>query len=156
VRQWLAGDGPVPAQTRHYVAVITGRPIDDWKDANDGAREVKPTDCGTLMAMLERTPNAFVAALEQRVQQGATHIWGVQLAASFSRDKALTLYARAIKRFDAAFGDRDPMILRRLLRSRGTRPMYQVRIGADTRLEAERLCGRIRAAGGACLVQRNS
>jgi hypothetical protein len=32
---------------------------------------------------------------------------------------------------------------------------YQVRIGADTRPEADDLCNRIRRAGGACFVLKN-
>jgi soluble lytic murein transglycosylase-like protein len=156
VREWLAGTGRMPAQTRAYVAAVTGHDIEQWKDAKDGARDPKPTDCRTLIALLRREPNAFVAALEQRVRTEASHPWGVQLAASFSRERALTAYGRTMTRFATALRDRDPIIQRRLLRSRGTRPMYQVRIGADTRAEAERLCGRLRAAGGACLVLRNS
>ncbi|MFX4740553.1 SPOR domain-containing protein [Acinetobacter baumannii] len=38
------------------------------------------------------------------------------------------------------------------MRSRGTRTFYQVRIGTDTRGEADDLCNRIRKAGGACFV----
>ena len=30
LRDWLAGSGPMPAQTRSYVLAITGRPVDDW------------------------------------------------------------------------------------------------------------------------------
>jgi hypothetical protein len=41
------------------------------------------------------------------------------------------------------------------MRTRGTRPFYQVRIGADTRPEANELCNRIIRAGGACFVLRN-
>jgi hypothetical protein len=52
-------------------------------------------------------------------------------------------------------GDRDPMLLGSLFRSRGTRTFYQVRIGAETRGEANDLCNRILRAGGACLVLRN-
>jgi hypothetical protein len=48
-----------------------------------------------------------------------------------------------------------PKTLSTLLRNRGTRPFYQVRVGADTRAEADALCGRIRKAGGSCLVLRN-
>ena len=43
-----------------------------------------------------------------------------------------------------------------MLRSRGTRPFYQVRIGAETRESANGLCAKIMRAGGACLVLRNS
>jgi hypothetical protein len=52
-------------------------------------------------------------------------------------------------------GDRDPSLLGSTFRSRGTRTFYQVRIGTDTRPAADDLCGRIRRAGGACLVLRN-
>jgi hypothetical protein len=32
---------------------------------------------------------------------------------------------------------------------------YQIRVGADTRLEANKLCASLRTAGGACMVLRN-
>jgi hypothetical protein len=45
-----------------------------------------------------------------------------------------------------------PMIIGRVLRSRGTKKFYQVRLPAATRQAAQTLCGRIRAAGGICLA----
>jgi hypothetical protein len=107
------------------------------------------------MALLKRAPNPFVTQLEQHVKLGAARAWGVQLAAGFDRDRALSMYARAMKRLSAVIGDQDPSLLGSLWRSRGTRTFYQVRIGADTRIAADDLCGRIRRAGGACLVLRN-
>ena len=78
--------------------------------------------------------------------------WGVQVAAGFNRDYALAMYARAMKGLSAPISDQnDPL----LFSSRGTSSFYQVRIGTDTRREADNLCGRIRRAGGACLVKRN-
>ena len=81
-------------------------------------------------------------------------MWGVQLAAGFSRDKALAMYPRT-KRLSAVIGDQDPSLLSSVMRSRGTRAFYQVRIGADTRPAADDLCNRIRKAGGACFVLKN-
>lgn len=155
VHEWLDGTGTMPAETRHYVAAITGHTVEDWKNSQAAPSSFKSTDCETLVARLDKAPNMFLTALEQRVQQAAKHPWGVQLAASFSRAQALTVYARAMKRFEAVLSGRDPLILHHLLRSRGTRPIYQVRVGADSRSEAERLCSRIQAVGGACLVLRN-
>jgi hypothetical protein len=66
------------------------------------------------------------------------------------------MYARAIKRLGEIIGNRDPSLLSSTFRSRGTRPFYQVRIGAETRVAADELCGRIRRAGQACLVMRNA
>jgi hypothetical protein len=155
VREWLAGTGPMPAETRRYVLAITGRPVEDWIDAQDGRAAVPAQSCGELIALIKRTPNTFLAALEQRVRQGAALPWGVQLAAGFSRAKALSAYARAMQRFGGTLGEYDPLILSGVQRSRGTRPLYQVRIGAGTRADADKLCGRIRSVGGACMVLRN-
>jgi hypothetical protein len=82
--------------------------------------------------------------------------WGVQLAAGFSRDRALAMYARSMKRLSAVIGDRDPSLLSSIFRSRGTQPFYQVRVGADTRAAANELCDRIRRAGQACIVLKNA
>lgn len=158
VQEWLAGTGGMPLQTRDYVFAITGSSVDDWAKAGTAAKlpETKAdTDCRTLMALLKRAPNPFVSELEQRVKLGADRPWGVQLAAGFNRNRALASYARAMTRLSGVIGERDPTLLSRVFRSRGTRPFYQVRIGTDTRGEADDLCRQIRRAGQACLVLRN-
>jgi hypothetical protein len=65
------------------------------------------------------------------------------------------MYSRAVTRLSAVIGDRDPSLLSSVVRSRGSHAFYQVRIGADTRPEADDLCNRIRKAGGACFVLKN-
>lgn len=158
VQEWLTGSGGLPQETRHYVAVITGSTVDDWAAAGKNGKmpDRAPTSsCRELMALLKRAPNPFVTELEQRVKLGEARAWGVQLAAGFSRDKALAMYSRAIKRLSAVIGDQDPSLLSSIMRNRGSRTFYQVRIGADTRPAADDLCNRIRRAGGACFVLRN-
>jgi hypothetical protein len=107
------------------------------------------------MALLKRAPNPFITQLEAHVELAAAKLWGVQLAAGFDRNRALAMYARAMKHLSAVIGDQDPSLLSSVIRSRGTRAFYQVRIGADTRPAADDLCSRIRRAGGACFVLRN-
>jgi hypothetical protein len=158
VQEWLAGTGPMPQETRNYVAAITGSTVEDWARAGKGGKQPgrSPTSsCRELMALLKQAPNPFVAGLEQRVTLAAAKLWGVQLAAGFSRDKALAMYGRAVSRLSSVIGNRDPSILASRLRSRGPATFYQVRFGADTRGEADDLCNRIRKAGGACFVLRN-
>ncbi|HEY2212219.1 MAG TPA: lytic transglycosylase domain-containing protein [Bradyrhizobium sp.] len=158
VQEWLAGSGSMPQETRNYVVAITGTTVDGWATAGKNS---KPPDrapnsgCRELMALLRRAPNPFVTQLEQHVTLAAAKLWGVQLAAGFDRNKALAMYARAMKRLSAVIGDQDPSLLSSVMRSRGTRAFYQVRIGADTRPAADDLCNRIRRAGGACFVLRN-
>jgi hypothetical protein len=60
-----------------------------------------------------------------------------------------------VTKLSAVIGERDPSLLSSVMRSRGTRAFYQVRIGAETRAEADDLCNRIRKADGACFVLRN-
>jgi len=158
VQEWLAGTGPMPAETRNYVQAITGAAVDDWAKAGKGGKQPErmPTSsCRELMALLKQAPNPFITGLEQRVTLAAAKVWGVQLAAGFSRDKALAMYGRAVKGLSGVIGNRDPSILTSRLRSRGPAAFYQVRFGADTRGEADDLCNRIRKAGGACFVLRN-
>jgi membrane-bound lytic murein transglycosylase MltF len=155
VRDWLAGARTLPSETRNYVYAITGISADEW--AHGGKREPAqpPPSCRQLMALLHRAPNPFVAKLEERVTNSAVSPWGVQLAAGFSREHALSNYAELAKRYAGVLTGRDPTLLSTLLRSRGTQPFYQVRVGAETRAAAEGLCGSIRRAGGACMVLRN-
>jgi hypothetical protein len=108
------------------------------------------------MALLRQAPNPFVEQLEVRVKLVAARPWGVQLSAGFSRDRALAAFAGVAKRFEKVLGSHDPSILSTTLHSRGTRPFYQVRVGAETRTEADGLCAQIRRAGGACIVLRNA
>jgi hypothetical protein len=158
VQDWLAGTGSMPYETRNYVSVITGSSIDEWAKAGKGGRmpeSAPPTTCRDLMALLKRAPNPFIVRLEEHVKLAAAKTWGVQLAAGFDRNKALAMYARAVKNLSAVIGDRDPSILASVQRSRGSHVFYQVRFGADTRPEADDLCNRIRKAGGACFVLKN-
>ncbi len=158
VQEWLAGTGGMPAETRNYVSTITGATVDDWARAAKGGKapeRTPPTSCRELMAMLKRAPSPFLTQLEEHVKLAAAKIWGVQLAAGFDRNKALAMYARAVKNLSAVIGDRDPSILSSVNRTRGNHVFYQVRFGADTRTEADDLCNRIRRAGGACFVLKN-
>jgi hypothetical protein len=114
----------------------------------------KPS-CTDVMVVIKQEPNIFVAELERRVAEGAAAPWGVQLAAGFSRNKVLAAYGSLEKRFRTVLENRDLNIFKLVLRSRGTREFYQVRVGAETRESAQKLCASLHAAGGACMVLRN-
>ena len=158
VQEWLDGRGYMPSETRNYVSAITGATVEDWQSAGRNGKapeRTRTSNCRELMALLQRAPNPFVTQLEARVKLGESRPWGVQLAAGFNRDRALASYARAMVRLSKVIGERDPNLLSGVLRSRGTRTFYQVRIGEDTRAAANALCSQIIRAGQACLVLRN-
>jgi hypothetical protein len=156
VRGWMAGTRTMPTETRRYVLAITGTPVDEWARGAKGEPDAPARpDCRQLMAMLKRAPNPFVEKLQERINLVAASPWGIQLSAGFSRDRALSSYAAMARQYARILAGRDPSIQSGILRSRGTRPFYQVRVGAETRVEADKLCSDIQRAGGACLVLRN-
>lgn len=160
VREWLAGSGSMPQETQNYVLAITGRTLEKWVTAGSNDQKIvsePKAGCRELVALLKREPNRFVSHLEQSVARAYTKPWGVQVATGFSRDQALATYASAIRSFNATVGRQvDPDYQPILFRSRGTSSFYQVRIGTNTRREADNLCKKIRLAHGACIVKRRS
>jgi hypothetical protein len=161
VRDWVEGRGGLPAETQRYVEAITGRPAAEWTKADAGKPAAankphpSPMTCETMTAMMREAPNVYFSRLTRQVEKSASSPWGVQISAGFSRERALASYADIGKRHRESLGGLDPIIIASTLRSRGTRPFYQVRIGADTRAGADRLCGSLRKDGVACMVLRN-
>jgi hypothetical protein len=158
VRAWLAGRRGLPRETRHYVAAVTGRGADEWAALGTTTREqtTPPAPpCNELNVIIKRAPNTFVAELERHVVEGVASPWGVQLSAGFSRGKALAIYAEIERKYRTVLAGHDPMIIHARLLTRGSSAFYQVRAGAGTRVEADKLCAGLRAAGGHCFVMRN-
>jgi hypothetical protein len=147
-------------ETRNYVMAITGVSVDDWAKGAAAAGEAHAhpaaENCHDLVALLKQAPNLFVEELQERINVVATSPWGIELGAGFSRERVLTAYANLLKRLGEILSGHDPSILSSVFRSRGTRPFYQVRIGAETREGANGLCAKIVRAGGACIVLHNA
>ena len=123
LRDYLAGRGGMPAETRAYVSAITGMTVDEWAAMRERDLEPKPAPgCNVLMALLNRSPNPFVEELERRVERVATSVWGVTLSAGFSRDKALADYAKAAAKFETLLQGRDPPSSRAATAAAATAP----------------------------------
>jgi Transglycosylase SLT domain/SPOR domain len=151
VARWLANKGPLPFETQDYVLAITGHDAEEWRSEKppaDAAPDTGPS-CLSLIATLR------VTAPSSGVVSGWFAPWGVQIAASFSKGSALRAFARAQHEYASVIGDMNPFVLGSVLRSRGWRPFYRVRLPAQTGGEARRLCARIQAVGGACAVLRS-
>jgi transglycosylase-like protein with SLT domain/sporulation related protein len=161
VRDWLEGRGGLPAETQRYIEIITGRPAEEWAKVGTGkpAEADKPRSsaitCTTMTAMMREAPSPYLSRLTRQIEKSAASPWGVQVSAGFSRERALASYSNVEKRHRESLSGLDPIIIATTLRSRGTHPFYQVRIGTDTRAGADRLCGSLRKGGIACMVLRN-
>jgi len=154
VASWLRGEAQLPAQTRTYVLLVTAHSVEEWAASNAAEKAtVEGESCLALAAELRRDRGSG-AGDEEAFAPFAP--WGVQLSGNFSKAVALASFERARQHYAAAIGgEARPMIIGRLLRSRGTRRFYQVRLPAPSRQVAETLCSRIQAIGGNCVAMRS-
>lgn len=81
--------------------------------------------------------------------------WGVEIATSFEKQEALDDFARVQKQYSDLLGSYQPLIVEDCDLHLGTAPQYSARIGLDNRDDADALCAKLRAKGGACVVQKN-
>jgi hypothetical protein len=156
VEEWLAGTGGMPRETRNYVASVTGRTVEAWRDAADETTEdaATPPTCPDVLAALEAPPLSDAAL--QAAEAGADwQPWGVQVAGNFSQSRALASWRAMQERHPDVLGEREPLIVRKRNRSLGTRAMINVRIGAPTREAANDICRRLRDEGAPCVVLKN-
>jgi len=158
VRGWLEGERTLPAETRAYVQFITGHPPDSWKEA--GAVPAEPaalTSEQLQESCRQRAPAIVHVALPAQSPGKADNPppWGVQLATDFSRGKVAGMFSALKQRHARLLANAAPLYVPERNLSRGRRSMIALRVGAETREDALKLCQRLRADGGICTVQKN-
>jgi Transglycosylase SLT domain len=154
VSEWLAGARTLPGETRNYVAVITGWTADEW------ASPSPPQNADTTIPQgvpCTRLANLILAPKE-KAQSIAAYVprWGVEIAAHLSESKAWEIYRDVQKRYAALIGDREPIVLHKQIPGMGRARRYIITIADDERAPLAKLCASLTAAGGACVVLRNS
>jgi transglycosylase-like protein with SLT domain/sporulation related protein len=150
---WLAGKGGMPFETQEYVLAITGHDAEEWRSPTPPA-SAAPDPAEPCLVSIAKLRVARGPAASPIVS-GLFAPWGVQISASFSKDSALRAFARARHDYASVIGGMTPFVLGSVLRSRGWRPFYRVRLPAQTGAEAEKLCNRLKAIGGACAILKS-
>ncbi len=153
VSAWLQGKSQLPYETQDYVLFVTGRPAEDWADraadhpmpAIGGGPDFRASCIKLVNRQLNPTPP---------VERAPRKPWGVVLSGGFSQSRALQAFQRIKGRFPSLLGDAMPYVARKKNLSMGTRRMVSVMVGADSRAEADRLCSKLQALGGACMVAK--
>jgi hypothetical protein len=150
VRDWLAGRGQLPNETRTYVRIITGRSAEEWIGANE-TRPDGPTGPCTQAA------KSAVPTVEHPSADLSASLapWGLQLIGDSSESRALSAYAELQKRYRSVLTDRAPTVLKRPLGGHGPSTWYLVRVAESTHERAMQLCSKLKSAGGSCIVTRN-
>ena len=158
VSDWLVGRRPLPQQTVHYVRIITGHTAEEWRTSQSTAIDLNlPTavPCPEIVKLFaaQRIAAAHAAGKTGEPTAPPRPSWGVQLIGNASRMAALDAFYKLQKTYGSILGSREPLVLRSSAGRNAS--WYRVRVGADTRNDAERLCSSLRAVGGSCLVQMN-
>lgn len=152
IARWLRSGGRLPTETVNYVYSITFRPI-EWFRTKGREVEPRPLVKGKTFTQACRDL-PIIATRAGIVAKGKVRRapWGVQVAAGISRRAAMRAFRRARARLRSVIGGRGAIIVRS---RKGAIRHYSARVGAGSRAAARKLCGRIRAAGGNCVVRRN-
>jgi hypothetical protein len=152
VTRWLSSGGFLPLETENYVLDIMGEPADAFTDAKytGTVQPLHPTlKFGDACRKLPVTMSEVVAMSTVQMKP-----WGVQVAGNMRRTIAIRQWQRVRARFPSLFAGHEPAVSR--VRSAFVpRGIYAVRIGAESRKEANLICGKLRQAGGACVVLKN-
>lgn len=152
VSRWLSSGGFLPIETENYVLDIMGEPVDKFSDVSY-AGTVQPLDpkagfsdaCRRLPALESTT----VAMATINVKP-----WGIQVAGNFRRSAAVRQWQRIQARYGGLFAENEAVVSR-VRTPIGRAGIYAVRVGIDDRSNADAICRKLRAAGGACIVVRN-
>jgi hypothetical protein len=159
VENWRRGAGDLPAVTSAYVRFVTEGGVEEGSGSRGPEPpadiDPEPGAAQSCVALTKELRRDRGDGLDEGVGLAALAPWGVQLAGNFSKARALAAFARRGRRYAGVIGEVRPMIIGRLLRSRGTRPFYQIRLPTASRALAEALCSRIHAAGGNCVAMRS-
>ncbi|RAZ73847.1 lytic transglycosylase domain-containing protein [Mesorhizobium atlanticum] len=152
VSRWLDSGGFLPMETESYVFDIMGEPVDKFSDKSY-AGTVQPLDPKMSFAVACRR---LPVIMSQTVAMASINVkpWGVQVAGNFRRSAAIGQWLRVKSRFPALLASHDPVVSR-VRTPIGRRGIYAVRIGADSRGEANGICEKLQSVGGACVVMRN-
>jgi hypothetical protein len=154
ITRWLAGNSVLPDETEGYVAFITGKIADEWKDksANHAIPALGKSGDFTsqCIALASRQINPTGG-----VRRGKSQPWGALLAADFNESRALSMFKRLKLRFPQALDGAQPFVTRKANLSRGRKKMAFVMVGAKTQADAQALCAKYSAAGLPCLVRKN-
>lgn len=152
VSRWLDSGGFLPMETESYVFDVMGEPVDKFSDTAY-AGTIQPLDPKTSFAVACRR---LPVIMSRTVAMASINVkpWGVQVAGNFRRSAAIGQWLRVRGRFPALLASHDP-VASRVRTPIGRRGIYAVRIGADSRAEANGICNKLHSVGGACVVMRN-
>ena len=152
VGKWLSSGGFLPLETEDYVLDITGRSADHFSARGN---ELEPRPLDTKLSFDEACRKLpIIASRTIAMSRVARKPWGVQVAGNFRQSAASRQWER-VRRAHPAVLSKYRAVISRMRTPIGRRGIYAVRIGANSRAEADKVCAALRSSGGACIVTKN-
>ena len=158
VEAWLAGRVRfLPAETQAYVRIVTGLNAEAWaaQPPPPMPSSTAPPSNAALGAQCVELAKLMIERPRRRpvlTSDPAWGPWGVQLAGTWSEGRVLATYEQLRRRYTTILGDRLPLVL---YANRRAPASVLVRVSEKSRADANALCAKLHAAGGACVVFRN-
>jgi hypothetical protein len=147
------GGGPLPLETRAYVNLITGHPVDQWLLAAPEVDYALAKDIDFHSACLDMAEATAIPMLVARPAHWQP--WGALILQSASPEVARAGFERDRHRFASVLQSEELMLITVRNPRFGNGRRYSAMVGRQTRAEAQALCQRLVAAGGRCVVQKN-
>jgi hypothetical protein len=152
VEAWLGGRALLPFETQAYVRIVTGYAAEAWTSKPTPRMEASSAPTGARCVEIAK---AMMESVRHRLPLNSSPAWGpwgVQLAGNWSEGSVLAAYERLRRKYAPVLGDRLPLVM---YGRRGAGATFVVRVSEKSRADADTLCGKLHAAGGACIVLRN-
>lgn len=154
VKRWMASGGRLPYETEDYVLSITAQPA-AWFREEIREAAVRPLDPErSFDEACRRLPIMATRAVFSGVESAPMKPWGIQVAGHVNEAIAMKMYRKMQDAYPGVLGGVEPIVMRTRPIS-GPRRISAVRVGADSRAEADRFCARLRSAGAPCVVMKN-
>ncbi|MAU96434.1 MAG: lytic transglycosylase [Fulvimarina sp.] len=153
VKRWIVSGGRLPYETENYVLAIAFQPAVWFQEDGREVAERPLEDGKEFRDSCRRLPVIATRAFASLDTGAPKKPWGVQVAGNPNQGVAMAAFRRVQAAFPGILGDTRPLVLRE--RAPGIGRIYAVRIGADSRGEANQLCVKLKQAGGSCIVLKN-
>lgn len=148
---WLRKGGFLPLETEDYVLSITGNGVDHFSTG----QELKDQPLDSTLSFHQACRNlTIMPGRSVAMAQKNPFPWAVQVAGNFRRSAVQAQWKRLQAKNPQLFSGRE-IYISRIRTPLGRRGIYVARLGETNRSSAERLCAKIRANGGACIIRKN-
>ena len=148
------GADPVPVKTVKTNTIIAAEPTETVPDTGPAVESRPAEQSVDVVGEVKPEPVAPEQVASANVEPAAIAAgsWSVQIASQPSADSAKSTYQDLARRYGSVIGGRGVNIVKADIAGKGT--YWRVRVPAQSRDDAIKLCTDYKSAGGNCFVSK--